>query len=68
MSRLLCLGECMLELSSPSDNAWQLGVAGDTLNTAWYARLCLPETDWRVAYSTRIGVDLFSERAHRFLS
>jgi 2-dehydro-3-deoxygluconokinase len=68
MSRLLCLGECMLELSSPSDNAWHLGVAGDTLNTAWYARRCLPETNWTVAYGTRIGVDLFSERVHRFLS
>ena len=68
MNRLLCLGECMLELSSPTDNAWQLGVAGDTLNTAWYARRCLPDMDWAVAYGTRIGVDLFSERVHRFLS
>ena len=40
MKTLISIGECMLELSAMGDELWRMGVAGDTLNTAWYARAC----------------------------
>lgn len=64
--RFLSIGECMLELSSADGALWRMGIAGDTLNTAWYARACLP-ADWAVAYGTKIGRDAFSDRVPLFL-
>ncbi|GAA4228818.1 2-dehydro-3-deoxygluconokinase [Sagittula marina] len=66
MSRFLSIGECMLELSGAGDDLWRMGIAGDTLNTAWYARACLPDS-WQVAYGTCIGRDPFSARVPAFL-
>lgn len=59
MKRLISVGECMLELS-PNGNLWRMNVAGDTFNTAWYARRLLP-ADWEVGYVTRLGGDAFSD-------
>lgn len=43
--RSLSIGECLVELSAlPWAGHWQRGIAGDTLNTAWYARMQLPST------------------------
>ena len=68
MKQLIALGECMLELSQADSELWQLGVAGDTLNTAWYARRLLSQSQWRVAYGTRIGTDRFSQRIDDFIA
>ncbi|MBS9721409.1 sugar kinase [Tianweitania sp. BSSL-BM11] len=70
MSLFLSIGEAMVELSSAPDageDIWRLGFAGDTLNTAWYARACLPD-DWDVQYMTRLGQDPFSPRLLDFLA
>lgn len=70
MSRFLSIGEAMVELSraeAGENDLWRLGFAGDTLNTAWYARACLP-TDWQVDYLTRLGADPFSARMTEFLT
>lgn len=56
MARLLCIGECMIELASLGGDTFRKGFAGDTFNTAWYARAFLPE-DWSVAYFTALGDD-----------
>jgi 2-dehydro-3-deoxygluconokinase len=68
MSRILSIGECMVELA-PTDTAglWRQGIAGDTLNTAWYARASLPP-DWTVDYATRLGRDRFSDDIADFLT
>jgi 2-dehydro-3-deoxygluconokinase len=66
MSRFMSIGECMLELSGAGDDLWRMSIAGDTLNTAWYARACLPGS-WQVAYGTCIGRDPFSARIPDFL-
>lgn len=69
MSTFLSIGEAMVELSrarADDANHWSLGFAGDTLNTAWYARACLPD-DWQVEYLTRLGADPFSARMMDFL-
>lgn len=68
MTRILSIGEAMLELSPADDSAdWRLGVAGDTLNTAWYLRRLLPQ-DWQVDYMTRVGMGEFSRRMVDFLT
>ena len=57
MSRIACLGECMVELSERPDGAFSRGFGGDTLNTAVYlARLGVA-----VDYVTALGTDPFSE-------
>ena len=67
MKTFLSIGEVMVELSQAGGgDQWRLGFAGDTLNTAWYARACLPE-DWQVEYLTRLGNDPFSPRILQFL-
>lgn len=63
----LSVGECMIELSARPDGGYRLGYAGDTLNTAWYARALLPAA-WEVAYLTRVGTDAHSARMLDFLA
>ncbi|RDW14057.1 sugar kinase [Paracoccus thiocyanatus] len=63
---VLCVGECMVELSSLGGDTWRRGFAGDTLNTAWHCRRILPP-DWTVSYLTRIGSDRISEEMLEFL-
>ncbi|PTW58971.1 2-keto-3-deoxygluconate kinase [Breoghania corrubedonensis] len=67
MKRFLAIGECMLELSGAGADLWRMGIAGDTLNTAWYARACLPD-DWAVSFATCIGKDEFSARVPGFMA
>ncbi|SER41327.1 2-keto-3-deoxygluconate kinase [Faunimonas pinastri] len=63
------IGECMIELSGAGksggagggDDLWRMGVAGDTLNTTWYARAVLPP-EHGTAYVTALGQDDFSGR------
>ena len=57
--RFVSVGECMVEMSESGDGLYRLGYAGDTLNTAWYARARLPK-DWQVDYVTAVGDDLYS--------
>ncbi|WP_313349125.1 sugar kinase [Paracoccus sp. (in: a-proteobacteria)] len=66
MKRFVSVGECMVELSSTDQGCWRKGIAGDTFNTAWYARALLP-LDWTVAYLTRLGTEAFSEQAIRLM-
>ncbi len=65
--RLASLGECMVELApSGRDDLYALGFAGDTFNTAWYARKLLPAS-WQVDYVTAVGQDAISRRMIGFL-
>lgn len=65
MPRFVSVGECMIEMSGGEDGTYRLGYAGDTLNTAWYARAMLPE-DWDVDYVTALGDDMYSEQMADF--
>lgn len=62
--RVAAIGEAMIELSMDGDTA-QVGVAGDTLNTAIYLKRCAP--DIAVDYVTCLGDDAFSDRIHSFI-
>jgi len=70
MSRksLLAIGEAMIEMSRASTGAWSMGFAGDTLNTAWYARALLGREAWDVEYYTRLGTDVYSGRMVEFMA
>jgi 2-dehydro-3-deoxygluconokinase len=57
--KLLSIGECMVELSQAGEGLLRKGFAGDTFNTAWYARACLP-AEWSVDYFTAVGDDPLS--------
>lgn len=56
----LSLGECMVELAPAGEGLFRMGFAGDTFNTAYYARKLLAD-DWRVAYGTCVGDDAVSD-------
>jgi 2-dehydro-3-deoxygluconokinase len=65
-SRFLAVGECMVEMAPTGEGTYAMGFAGDTLNTAWYARKCLPP-DWSVGYYTAVGRDRISDKMLAFL-
>lgn len=53
MSRIIALGECMVELSLGAEGAGRIAYAGDTFNTAVY----LSRLGRRTAYATALGGD-----------
>ncbi|MDF1601800.1 sugar kinase [Mesorhizobium sp. YIM 152430] len=62
----LAIGEAMIEMSAGTDGQWRMGFAGDTLNTAWYARALLGPS-WTVGYLTRLGADRYSNAMRAFI-
>ncbi|WP_375261755.1 sugar kinase [Palleronia sp.] len=66
MNRIVCIGECMVELAQAGPGTYRRGFAGDTFNTAWYARRLLPETA-RVDYLSCIGDDTMSDQMEAFM-
>jgi len=65
MTRVVAIGECMVELAPEADGRFVMGFAGDTFNTAWYLRRALPP-DWPVDYVTALGDDAISDRMAAF--
>lgn len=63
----LAIGECMVELAPQEGGGYAMGFAGDTFNTAWYARRCLPDA-WRVGYLSAVGEDAVSDRMIAFMT
>jgi 2-dehydro-3-deoxygluconokinase len=54
--RLICIGECMVELARCSDDRFVLSYGGDTFNTAVY----LARSGCAVSYATALGDDPYS--------
>ncbi len=67
MPRFLSIGECMIELASLGGDMMRKGFAGDTFNTAWYARAFLPKS-WSVEYFTALGDDRASGEMLEFMA
>jgi 2-dehydro-3-deoxygluconokinase len=72
VSRIVSIGECMVELAPTGDaGTFRMGFAGDTMNTAWYLRRRLPgggAGGWAVDYLTAVGTDGVSDRMVAFLA
>ncbi|TNJ44466.1 sugar kinase [Phaeobacter sp. B1627] len=66
MSRIVAIGECMVEMASKDADTYRMGFAGDTMNTAWYLRRLLDQAD-TVEYFTAVGTDALSDRMVTFL-
>ena len=65
--RLVCIGECMLELAPSGEDAmFRRAFAGDSFNTAWYAKRLRP--DWAVDYVTGAGDDAASGQMLDFIA
>lgn len=62
MKRVLCVGECMLELTHTAERTLRLDFAGDTYNTAVYLRRVATELGLaaEVGYLTGLGDDPYS--------
>ncbi|WP_196259890.1 sugar kinase [Pelagibacterium limicola] len=61
VGRVVSIGEAMIEMSGGADNAYRMGFAGDTLNTAYYLKMRLGD-EWEVDYLTALGDDLYSRQ------
>ncbi len=57
----------MIEMSGGEDGTYRLGYAGDTLNTAWYARARLAK-DWDVDYVTALATTSTPSRCADFFT
>lgn len=58
MTRVVCIGECMVEMRASGENRFERGFAGDVYNTAVYLKRSLPEA--RVQFATATGDDALS--------
>lgn len=68
MTRIVSIGECMIEMAPQTQrHSYQLGFAGDTLNTAWYLRQLMPDSD-HIEFMTTVGDDALSDQMVAFLS
>ena len=65
--RVVCVGECMVELSGAAEGLWRQAFAGDTFNTAWYLRALMPAAA-RVDYLTCVGRDAISDKMVDFIA
>ncbi|MGJ7041129.1 2-dehydro-3-deoxygluconokinase [Shinella sp. BE166] len=65
--RLLSIGECMVELMQADGGLMRKSFAGDTFNTAYYARQFLP-ADWSVDYFSAVGTDMISDEMLAFMA
>ncbi len=65
-NRLLAIGECMVEMAPAERGLYRPSFAGDTFNTAWYARELMPEA-YHVDYASAVGNDSLSESLVTFM-
>ena len=66
MMRILCIGECMVEMAPEADGRYRMGFAGDTFNTAWYLRRLAP-AEVSVSFMSAVGDDAISGRLETFI-
>lgn len=62
MSKVICVGEAMVELSRGADGRFTLAFGGDTFNTAVY----LARSGMKVAYASALGDEAFSRSIIEF--
>lgn len=66
MTRVLGIGECMVEMALQEDGRYAMGFAGDTFNTCWYLRQ-VAGAELSVGYYSAIGEDDASARMEEFV-
>ncbi|WP_269532886.1 sugar kinase [Chitinimonas sp. BJYL2] len=58
--RVVCFGECMIELQGEAFGTLRQGFGGDTLNTAVYLVRMAANRGWTIDYATALGDDKLS--------
>lgn len=66
VGRVLCIGECMVELRPAENGSLLKSFAGDSFNTAYYLRAFLPKSV-AVDYFTGVGRDVISDEMVAFM-
>ena len=61
-TKIACIGEVMIELATGLNGQANIGVAGDTYNTAVYLRKISDDDTLDVSYVTALGEDSFSQK------
>jgi len=64
--RMVSIGESMVEMRQMGDGNYRLGFAGDTLNTAYYAKILLGQGA-DIGYFTCLGDDVYSVQMRQFI-
>lgn len=64
--RIVCIGECMVELAPNSGGDFTMGFAGDVFNTAWYLKRTLGD-GIAVDFVSAVGADDLSRRMVEFI-
>ncbi len=59
--RIVCIGECMVELAHQGPSMLQMAFGGDTSNTAVYIARLTRDLPFAVDYVTALGEDAYSE-------
>ncbi len=66
--KIACIGEAMIEMiTNPDASTAQLGVAGDSMNTAIYLKRSLP-AEHQVSFVSMVGQDSLSDRIVNFIA
>jgi 2-dehydro-3-deoxygluconokinase len=66
--KIACIGEAMIEMiTNPEASSAQLGVAGDSMNTAIYLKRSLP-AEHQVSFVSMVGQDSLSDRIVNFIA
>ena len=65
--RFLAIGECMIEMAPRENGGFAMGFAGDTFNTAWYARR-IARAPLEVRFLSAVGDDGPSRRMAEFIA
>ncbi|WP_269585926.1 sugar kinase [Roseibium sp. Sym1] len=65
--RFLSIGECMIEFAPTPAGTYAVGFAGDTFNTAWYARQLADADQIDVGFLSAVGDDDLSKQLTGFV-
>lgn len=65
MTRVVAVGECMVELTHTGDDALRMSFAGDSFNTAVYLARTTGAGEVAIGYVTAVGDDWYSDRLLR---
>lgn len=66
-NRIVCIGECMVEMAPRQRRGLPHGICRGTMNTAWDRRQLMSAED-NVDYLTSVGVDATSDAMLWFLA
>jgi 2-dehydro-3-deoxygluconokinase len=68
VTKVACIGECMVEMVQEPNGSYGMGYGGDVANTGVYLARLLQTTGLSVAFISAIGDDPYSDQMRHFLA